>query len=254
MGVRGEGLHKVWDALYVEYSRQFPELAKEIDAIERQELPVDWDAEIKPFAADAKGMASRASSGKVLNQIAKRLPWLVGGSADLAPSTLTLMEGGGDFEAGNYGGRNMHFGIREHGMGAIVNGMGVSGLRAFGSTFFVFTDYMRPSIRLAAIMDLPVFHVFTHDSIGVGEDGPTHEPIEHLAALRAIPNLTVIRPGDANEVIEAYRATLLNTKGPTALVLSRQNMPTLDRTKYAPAAGARRAATYWPTRPGASRR
>ncbi len=163
---------------------------------------------MKPFPADAKGMATRASSGKVLNQIAKRLPWLVGGSADLAPSTLTLMDGGGDFEAASYNGRNMHFGIREHAMGAIVNGMCLSGLRAFGSTFFVFTDYMRPSMRLAAIMGLPVFWVFTHDSIGVGEDGPTHQPIEHLAALRAIPNLTVIRPGDANEVAEAYRSAL----------------------------------------------
>ncbi len=201
-------------------------------------MPQDWDAELKPFPADAKGMATRASSGKVLNQIAKRLPWLIGGSADLAPSTLTLMDGGGDFEAGSYNARNMHFGIREHGMGACVNGMCLTGLRAFGSTFFVFTDYMRPSMRLAAIMGLPAFWVFTHDSIGVGEDGPTHEPIEHLAALRAIPNLTVIRPGDANEVTEAYRSAILNKHGPTALVLSRQGVPTLDRTKYAPAAGA----------------
>ena len=181
--------------------------------IGRHELPAGWDAEIKPFAADAKGMATRASSGKVLNQIAKRLPWLVGGSADLAPSTLTLMDGGGDFEAGSYGGRNLHFGIREHAMGAIVNGMALTGLRAFGATFFVFSDYMRPSIRLAAIMGLPVFYVFTHDSIGVGEDGPTHQPIEHLAALRAIPNLTVIRPGDANEVTEAYRSALVEYQG-----------------------------------------
>ncbi len=206
--------------------------------IVHDKLPDGWDAEMKPFATDAKGMATRASSGKVLNQIAKRLPWLVGGSADLAPSTLTLMDGGGDFEAGSYGGRNLHFGIREHAMGAIVNGLCLSGLRAFGATFFVFTDYMRPSIRLAAIMGLPAFYVFTHDSIGVGEDGPTHQPIEHLAAMRAIPNLTVIRPGDANEVAEAYRSTILNSHGPTALVLSRQNVPTLDRTKYAPASGA----------------
>ena len=174
-------------------------------------MPAGWDAEIKPFAADAKGLATRASSGKVLNQIAKRLPWLVGGSADLAPSTLTLMDGGGDFEAGSYGGRNLHFGIREHAMGAIINGMALAGLRPFGATFFVFSDYMRPSIRLAAIMGLPVFYVFTHDSIGVGEDGPTHQPIEQLAALRAIPNLTVIRPGDANEVTEAYRSALVES-------------------------------------------
>jgi len=254
IGTRGQSLRQSWETRYAEYARQFPEQAKEINLIGRHELPEDWDAEIKPFAADAKGLATRASSGKVLNQIAKRLPWLVGGSADLAPSTLTLMDGGGDFEAGSYGGRNLHFGIREHAMGAIINGMALAGLRSFGATFFVFADYMRPSIRLAAIMGLPVFYVFTHDSIGVGEDGPTHQPIEHLASLRAIPNLTVIRPGDANEVIEAYRSALLNIKGPTALVLSRQNLPTLDRyvkpivgqagkpdvRKYAPAAGAQK--------------
>jgi len=238
LGARGQGLRQAWETRYAEYARQFPEQAREFDLIQRHELPAGWDAEIAPFAADAKGLATRASSGKVLNQIAKRLPWLVGGSADLAPSTLTLIDGGGDFEAGSYAGRNLHFGIREHTMGAIINGMALSGLRAFGATFFVFSDYMRPSIRMAAIMGLPVFYVFTHDSIGVGEDGPTHQPIEHLAALRAIPNLTVIRPGDANEVIEAYRSALANTQGPTALVLSRQNLPTLDRSKYAPAAGA----------------
>ncbi len=238
IGARGQQAREKWETLRGEYSRQFPEQAKELDLIQAGKLPDGWDAEMKPFPADAKGMATRASSGKVLNQIAKRLPWLVGGSADLAPSTITLMDGGGDFEAGNYGSRNMHFGIREHGMGAIVNGMCLTGLRAFGSTFFVFTDYMRPSMRLAAIMGLPAFYVFTHDSIGVGEDGPTHQPIEHLAALRAIPNLTVIRPGDANEVTEAYRSALTNTHGPTALVLSRQNLPTFDRTKYAAASGA----------------
>jgi transketolase len=235
---RGRQSREQWEAHRAEYARQFPEQARELDLIERGALPDGWDDEMKPFAADAKGMATRASSGKVLNQIAKRLPWLVGGSADLAPSTLTLMDGGGDFEAGSYAGRNLHFGIREHAMGAIVNGLCLSGLRAFGATFFVFTDYMRPSIRLAAIMGLPVFYVFTHDSIGVGEDGPTHQPIEHLAALRAIPNLTVIRPGDANEVTEAYRSAMLSKHSPTALVLSRQNVPTLDRTKYAPASGA----------------
>ena len=235
---RGKQSYEKWEALRGEYARQFPEQAKELDLIQRGALPDGWDAEMKPFPADAKGMATRASSGKVLNQIAKRLPWLVGGSADLAPSTLTLMDGGGDFEAASYNARNMHFGIREHGMGAMVNGMCLTGLRAFGSTFFVFTDYMRPSMHLAAIMGLPAFWVFTHDSIGVGEDGPTHQPIEHLAALRAIPNLTVIRPGDANEVTEAYRSAITNTHGPTALVLSRQNVPTLDRTKYAAASGA----------------
>ncbi len=240
IGTRGQSLRQTWETRYAEYAGQFPEQAKEIDLIGRHELPDGWDSEIKPFAADAKGLATRASSGKVLNQIAKRLPWLVGGSADLAPSTLTLMEGCGDFEAGSHGGRNLHFGIREHAMGAIINGMALAGLRSFGATFFVFADYMRPSIRLAALMGLPVFYVFSHDSIGVGEDGPTHQPIEHLASLRAIPNLTVIRPGDANEVIEAYRSVILNTKGPTALVLSRQNLPTLDRNQYAPAAGTQK--------------
>jgi transketolase len=238
IGARGRQAREKWVSLRGEYAKQFPEQAKELDLIQHGQLPEGWDAELKPFPADVKGMATRASSGKVLNQIAKRLPWLIGGSADLAPSTLTLMDGGGDFEVGSYNARNMHFGIREHAMGAIVNGMCLTGLRAFGSTFFVFTDYMRPSMRLAAIMGLPAFWVFTHDSIGVGEDGPTHQPIEHLAALRAIPNLTVIRPGDANEVTEAYRSALTNTHGPTALVLSRQNVPTLDRTKYAPASGA----------------
>jgi transketolase len=240
IGARGQELHCAWKTLSAEYTKQFPDEATELGLIQRHALPAGWDAELKPFAADAKGLATRASSGKVLNEIAQRLPWLVGGSADLAPSTLTLLDGGGDFEAGNYGGRNLHFGIREHAMGAIVNGMELSGLRAFGATFFVFSDYMRPSIRLAAIMGLPVFYVFTHDSIGVGEDGPTHQPIEHLAALRAIPNLTVIRPGDANEVIEAYRCAMLNAKGPTALALSRQNLPTIDRSKYASAAGAQK--------------
>ena len=232
-GARGRKLHDEWKALRDEYARQFPELGQELDLLVHHKLPDGWDAEMKPFPADAKGMATRASSGKVLNQIAKRLPWLVGGSGDLAPSTLTLIDGGGDFEAGSYGSRNLHFGIREHAMGAAVNGMCLTGLRAFGATFFVFTDYMRPSIRLAAIMGLPAFWVFTHDSIGVGEDGPTHQPIEHLAALRTIPNLTVIRPGDANEVAEAYRSAILNAHGPTALVLSRQNVPTLDRSKFA---------------------
>ena len=239
IGAAGESLHRAWEARFAQYASQFPEQAKELELIRNHELPADWNAEMKPFVADAKGLATRASSGKVLNQIAKRLPWLVGGSADLAPSTLTLIDGGGDFEAGGYGGRNLHFGIREHAMGAILNGMALSGLRTFGATFFVFTDYMRPAIRMAALMGLPAIYVFTHDSIGVGEDGPTHQPIEQLASLRAIPNLTVIRPGDANEVVEAYRAAMENTTGPTALVLSRQNLPTLDRGKYAPAAGAR---------------
>ncbi len=242
IGARGRKLRADWDASFAKYQEKHPDLPAQLEMIDRRELPKGWDADIPSFPADAKGMASRVSSGKVLNQAAKHIPWLLGGSADLAPSNnsrLTL-DNAGDFEAGEYGGRNLHFGIREHVMGAICNGMSLCGLRAYGATFFVFTDYMRPSIRLAALMGLPVFYIFTHDSIGVGEDGPTHQPIEHLAALRAIPNLLVIRPADANEVAEAYRVMLPLQKQPTALVLTRQNLPTLDRAKYAPAVGLAR--------------
>jgi transketolase len=239
---RGQKANQAWDTLFVEYTKQFPELAGEIDLIGHHELPAGWDADMTPFPADPKGMASRVSSGKVLNQIAKRVTWLLGGSADLAPSNNTLLnfEKVADFSAENYAGRNFHFGIREHAMGAIINGMVLSGLRAFGATFFVFTDYMRPPMRLAALMGLPVFYVFTHDSIGVGEDGPTHQPIEQLAALRAIPNLLVVRPADANEVTEAYKIAMLQKKRPTALILTRQNLPTLDRAKLAPAVGVQK--------------
>jgi transketolase len=242
IGERGKKLHADWTATFARYKAQFPDLAAQLEMIQRRELPKDWDAGIQPFPADAKGIASRASSGKVLNQAAQRIPWLLGGSADLAPSNNTrfTFEGAGDFEAGHYDGRIFHFGIREHVMGAICNGMCLCGLRAFGATFFIFTDYMRPPIRLAALMGLPVFHVFTHDSIGVGEDGPTHQPIEQLAAMRAIPNLLVIRPADANEVAEAYRVILPLTHQPAALILTRQNLPTLDRSKYASAEGLRR--------------
>jgi transketolase len=189
-------------------------------------------------------MASRISGGKVLNAVAQKIPWLIGGAADLAPSTMTHLtfDGAGDFESNNYAGRNFHFGIREHGMAAALNGLALSMVRPYGATFFVFTDYMRPSMRLSAIMGLPVLYVLTHDSIGLGEDGPTHEPIEHLAALRAIPKLVTMRPGDANEVAEAYRAILKLTDRPVALILSRQNLPTLDRGVYAPAAGVARGA------------
>ena len=242
IGTRGKRLRAQWETTFARYKAQYPDLAAQLEMIERRELPKGWDADIQPFPADAKGIASRASSGKVLNQAAKSIPWLLGGSADLAPSTNTLLkfENVGDFEAGQYGGRNFHFGIREHAMGSICNGMSLCGLRAFGATFFVFTDYMRPPMRLAAIMGLPVFYVFTHDSIGVGEDGPTHQPIEHLAALRAVPNLLVIRPADANEVAEAYKVVLPLKNQPTALVLTRQNLPTLDRAKYASASGLKR--------------
>ena len=239
IGTRGPKLYADWDARFTKYQEKHPDLAAQLEMIERRELPNGWDADIPSFPADAKGMASRVSSGKALNQAAQHIPWLLGGSTDLAPSNNSRLtfDNAGDFEAGHYGGRNFHFGIREHAMGSICNGMSLCGLRAFGATFFVFTDYMRPPIRLAALMGLPVFYIFTHDSIAVGEDGPTHQPIEHLAALRAIPNLLVIRPADANEVAEAYRVILPLTNRPAALVLTRQNLPTLDRTKYAPAAG-----------------
>jgi transketolase len=242
IGARGEKLHAQWQAMFNEYQKKYPRQAAELKMIERRELPPDWDADMQPFPADAKGMASRVSSGKVLNQVAKRVPWLLGGSADLAPSNNTNLsfEGAGDFSADNYAGRNFHFGIREHAMGSICNGMTLSGLRAFGATFFIFSDYMRPPIRLAAIMNLPLIYVFTHDSIGVGEDGPTHEPVEQLTALRAIPNLLVIRPGDANEVYEAYKFIMQQKDRPAALALTRQNLPTLDRAKYASAEGLKR--------------
>ena len=238
IGWRGKRLRKEWDAKFAEHRKQYPELAAQIDVMARRELPAGWDADIPVFPADAKGMATRVSSGKVLNQIAKHVPWLMGGSADLAPSNNTLLtfEPVGDFSAESPG-RNLHFGVREHVMGAIANGMALCGMRPYAATFFVFSDYMRPSVRLAALMGLPVLYVYTHDSIGVGEDGPTHQPIEHLAAMRAIPGLFVIRPADANEVAEAYRVAFGMSNHPVALVLTRQNLPTLDRTKYASAAG-----------------
>ena len=240
IGARGRCLRQAWEANFAQYKQQYAAQAEQLEQLLSGKLPADWDAEMTPFPADAKGMASRASSGKVLNQVAKRVPWLLGGSADLAPSTLTLLQGEGDFLAGSYGGRNFHFGIREHAMGAICNGMALCGLRSYGATFFVFSDYMRPPIRLAAIMGLPSLFIYTHDSIGVGEDGPTHQPVEQIAALRAIPNLVVLRPGDANEVSEAYKAVMKLGHQPAALVLTRQNLPTLDRAKYAPASGTQR--------------
>ena len=244
VGARGAKLHKSWKSKLKKYGKEFPELAAELAKMDQHELPTDWESALPTFPADAKGMASRASSGKVLNAVAARIPWLIGGSADLAPSTLTLItaEGSGDFEPDHYNGRNFHWGIREHGMAAALNGMALCGIRPYGATFFVFTDYMRPSMRLSSIMKQPVLYVLTHDSIGVGEDGPTHQPVEHLAALRAIPGLVVMRPGDANEVAEAYRSALKLNDKPTAMVLTRQNLPTLDRTKFAPAAGAAKGA------------
>ena len=239
VGTRGKAAREAWEAKYADYTRQFPQLAAEFETMQKGDLPQGWDADIPVFEADAKGMASRVSSGKVLNQVAKNVPWLLGGSADLAPSTKTelVFEGAGDFSAANHAGRNFHFGIREHAMVAACNGMALSGLKPYGATFFVFADYCRPSIRMAAMMGLPVFYVFTHDSIGVGEDGPTHQPIEQLASLRAIPNLVVVRPADANEVAEAYRVIVPLKDKPACLVLTRQNLPTIDREKFASAAG-----------------
>jgi len=240
LGRRGRQARAAWQQKMDEYRAAHADLDRQFQAMLRRELPDDWDAELPSFDADPKGVASRKSSGAVLNAAAAKIPWLLGGSADLAPSTNTLIKDEADFAAGSYGGRNLHFGVREHAMAAAVNGMVLSHLRAFGATFFVFTDYLRPSLRLAALMKIPSLFVFTHDSVGVGEDGPTHQPIEHLAAARAIPNLLVMRPGDANEVREAYRVLLPQTLRPAALVLTRQNLPTLDRGKYASAQGVQR--------------
>lgn len=243
LGERGHQVRLEWDNLFARYEKEHPQLAAELKLMQSRGLPKGWQDAMPSFDADAKGMASRASSGKVLNAFAKTIPWLLGGSADLAPSTKTLLtfdEAGGDLSADNPGGRNLRYGVREHAMAATVNGMTLCGLRAYGATFFVFTDYMRPSLRLAAIMGLPTIMVLTHDSIGVGEDGPTHQPIEHLAACRAIPNTLVLRPGDANETAVAWRVALEQTRRPTMLILTRQNLPTLDRTKYASPEGVAR--------------
>ena len=244
IGKRGGEAHAAWKAKFAEYKKQFPQLAEQLERMQKRELPDGWDKDLPTFPADAKGMATRDSSGKTLNAIAKNYPWLIGGSADLAHSNKTNLtfEGAGDFFAGEYGGRNLHFGVREHGMGAIVNGMSVSRLRAYGATFFNFSDYMRASMRLAALMETPSIFIFTHDSIGLGEDGPTHQPIEQLAGLRAMPNMVVIRPGDANEVVEAYKIIMQEQHHPTSLVLTRQAMPTFDRTKYAAASGVAKGA------------
>ncbi len=239
IGKRGGELRKKWEGLFADYGKKYPDLAKQINAMQKRELPDGWDKELPTFPADAKGIATRESSGNVLNAIAKNVPWLIGGSADLAGSDRTRLkfDGAGDFQADSYGGRNLHFGVREHGMAAALNGMAVSKVRAFGGTFFNFSDYMRPSIRLAALMELPTIYVFTHDSIGLGEDGPTHQPIEQLASLRAMPGLMLMRPGDANEVVEAWKVIMQLKHEPAALVLSRQAMPTFDRSKYGAASG-----------------
>jgi transketolase len=237
MGERGRDAREAWESLFEKYSAEHRDLANEIRVMERRELPAGWDKEIVSFPADLKGQATRNTGGKALNAFAKHIPWLVGGSADLAPSTKTLIDAASSFSSNDFGGRNFHFGIREHAMAAAVNGMTLSGLRGYGATFFVFSDYCRPSLRLAAIMNLPSIFVFTHDSIGVGEDGPTHQPVEQLAAARAIPKLVVLRPGDANESVYAWKAALEQKDRPTAIILTRQNMPTLDRTMCAGAEG-----------------
>jgi transketolase len=234
---RGVPLREAWDAMRKRYADAYPELSKELDAMLTSQLPEGWDADLPSFEADAKGIASRDAGGKVLNAIAKKVPWLVGGSADLAPSTKTLIDDGGSFQAASYEGRNLHFGVREHGMGAIVNGMALTYLRSYSATFLVFSDYMRPPIRLGSLMELGATYVFTHDSIGVGEDGPTHQPIEQIVSLRAIPGLDTIRPADANETVYAWKAAMQAGDHPTVLVLSRQALPTIDRGKYAAAEG-----------------
>ncbi|WP_439624465.1 transketolase [Gemmata sp.] len=237
IGKRGGDAFAAWTKQFAEYKAKFPEQAAQLEAIERRELPPGWDKGVPVFPADAKGLATRESSGTVINALAKTIPWIVGGSADLNPSTKTFMKGEGTFTATTPAGRNIHFGVREHGMGSIMNGMALAGLRSYGSGFMIFSDYGRPPIRLAAIMNLPVFYVFTHDSIGVGEDGPTHQPIEQIMSLRAIPGLIVLRPGDANEVAEAYKVAVQSKHAPVVLAMTRQALPTLDRTKYAPASG-----------------
>jgi transketolase len=244
IGARGAAVREGWESLLARYRQQFPELAAEIDHMQRRDLPAGWDRNLPVFPPDPKGIAGRDASGEVLNILAQNIPWLLGGSADLGPSNKTLLKfpGAEDFEATNRSGRNLHFGIREHAMAAIVNGLALSKLRAFGATFFIFSDYARPAIRLSALMELPSIWIFTHDAMGDGEDGPTHQPVEQLISMRAIPGLVVLRPGDANEVVEAYRYVMQLRHKPAAIVLSRQALPTFDRSRYAPADGVRRGA------------
>ena len=244
IGARGAAARSRWTALFASYRAKYPELASEIDQMQRRDLPAGWDRNLPVFPADAKGIAGREASGKVLNLLAQNIPWFLGGSADLGPSNKTTLtyEGAGSFQAGSRGGKNLHFGIREHAMAATVNGLSLSKLRAFGATFFIFSDYARPAIRLSALMELPTIFVFTHDAMGDGEDGPTHQPVEHLASLRAIPGLVTLRPGDANEVVEAYRYVMQLRHQPAVLALSRQPLPTLDRRVFASAAGVARGA------------
>jgi transketolase len=248
MGTRGRRLREEWNKQFTRYRAQYPDLADNVERIQKRELPADWEKVLPSFPASASGISTRDASGKVLNALAEKIPWLLGGAADLSPSTKTRLtfEFAGDFQPkgglGDYRGRNFHFGIREHAMCAIVNGMVLTGLRAFGSGFLIFTDYARGAIRLSSLMDLPVLHIWTHDSISVGEDGPTHQPIEQLLSLRAVPGMVVLRPADANELVEAYRVALSLKDRPSEIICSRQALPTLDRTKFAPAAGLAKGA------------
>jgi transketolase len=252
IGARGAAARTRWSDLFESYRTQFPALATEIEQMQRRELPAGWDENLPVFPADPKGVAGRDASGKVLNVLARNVPWFLGGSADLGPSNKTTLtyEGAGSFQPGTPGGKNLHFGIREHAMAAIVNGLSLSKIRAFGATFFIFSDYARPAIRLSALMELPTILVFTHDAMGDGEDGPTHQPVEQLLSLRAIPGLVTLRPGDANEVVEAFRYVMQLQHQPAVLALSRQPLPTLDRSKYAPASGVARGAYVLADAPG----
>ena len=244
VGKRGHALREAWMAKFEEYKRKYPTLAEHSIKLNQRQLPEGWDRDLPTFPADPKGLAGREASGKILNILAQNVPWLLGGSADLSPSTKTRLtfDGAGDFTSENPGGRNLHFGVREHAMGAVLNGLTLSKVRSFGSSFLIFSDYARPTIRLSALMEIPVILIFTHDSIGVGEDGPTHQPVEQIASLRAIPGLITLRPADANEVVEAWRVIMQLRHEPVVLVLTRQALPTLDRAKYASAEGVRRGA------------
>jgi transketolase len=252
VGERGAKARAEWTDLMQKYRETYPALANEVDLMQRRDLPTGWDKNLPTFPADAKGIAGREASGKVLNVLAQNIPWFMGGSADLGPSNKTTLtfEGAGDFEADSPGGRNFHFGIRENAMAAIVNGMALSKLRPYGATFFIFSDYARPGIRLAALMELPSLFVFTHEAMSNGEDGPTHQPVEHLASFRAMPGLITLRPADANEVVEAYRYIMQLRHQPAVLALSRQAFPTLDRVKYASASGLARGAYVLADAPG----
>jgi transketolase len=254
IGARGAQARREWTELFAKYKAQYSDLANEVELMQRRELPAGWDRNLPVFAADPKGVAGRDASSKVLNVLAQNIPWFLGGSGDLAPSNKTALTfpGAGDLQPETPGGKNMHFGIREHAMAAIVNGMSLTKLRAFGATFFIFSDYARGAIRLSALMELPSIFIFTHDAMGDGEDGPTHQPIEQLASLRAMPWMVLLRPGDANEVVEAYRYVMQLRHQPAILVLSRQALPTLDRSKYAAASGVAKGAYVLADAPGGS--